>query len=273
VPLDAKHGFKIQHWGNQIENDIYWSGFGNNWEATTLRLWLRLARVADVVLDIGANTGVFALSAKAVNQKARVFAFEPVERVYRRLRYNIELNGYDITAVKAGASDRNGTAILFDVQTAHVYSASLQREMLGDRPDLIETPVEIVRVEDFLRENAPGGAILVKIDTERHEPQVLDGFGDLIASRRPMFVVEILDRKIGNLVEQRFQQLDYVFYEVVERHSVLGTQHLDGGRRNFLICPHEVTVRLNLGEAISHSDLDPQRYCADDCGERARSYE
>jgi FkbM family methyltransferase len=264
VRLDAKHQFKMQHWGCQIENDIHWSGFGNNWEATTLRLWLRLARAADVILDIGANTGVFALSAKAVNRRARVFAFEPVDRVFRRLKYNIELNAYDITAVKAGASDANGTAILFDVPTAHVYSASLEREMLGDRPDLVSVSVEIVRAGEFLQENVPEGAILAKIDTERHEPQVLDGFGHLIASRRPIFVVEVLDGAIGNLVEKRFQKLDYVFYEVVERHAVLRTQHLDGRGSNFLICPREVTERLNLGEEISHQDLDPRRYSPDD---------
>ena len=259
MSLDAKHYFKMQHWGNQIENDIYWAGFGNNWEATTLRLWLRLARIADVVMDIGANTGVFALAAKAVNPKARVFAFEPVDRVFRRLQYNIDLNGYDIAAVNAGASHVNGTAILFDVPTEHVYSASLEREMLGDRPDIIETAVPIVRVEDFLRDKEADGAILVKIDTERHEPQVLDGFGDLIASRRPVFLVEILDRTIGARVEQHFDDLDYDFYAVVERKEVVRTSHLEGKGRNFLVLPSEVASRLCLGAVVRHADLYPGR--------------
>jgi tRNA1(Val) A37 N6-methylase TrmN6 len=42
-----------------------------------LALWIKLCRQSETILDVGANTGVYALVAGAVNKKAKIFAFEP----------------------------------------------------------------------------------------------------------------------------------------------------------------------------------------------------
>ena len=48
--------------------------------------------MSDVIFDIGANTGIFALVSGAANPKARIFAFEPVSRVFEKLKGNVALN-------------------------------------------------------------------------------------------------------------------------------------------------------------------------------------
>ncbi|MFN3592069.1 MAG: hypothetical protein ACK4TG_07755, partial [Thermaurantiacus sp.] len=63
VTLPGGSEFQMQHFGQLVENELFWAGFGNGWEATSLRLWARIAPHAATILDVGANSGVYALAA------------------------------------------------------------------------------------------------------------------------------------------------------------------------------------------------------------------
>src|SRR5690606_2225067 len=94
VRIDAEHEFRIISHGSVIENELFWAGYGQSWEGGSLKVWAALCRQRrGPILDIGANTGVYALAAKALAPKARVIAVEPVARVAAKLRANIALNG------------------------------------------------------------------------------------------------------------------------------------------------------------------------------------
>src|SRR6185437_2969670 len=92
----------ISH-GHLIENSLYWNGIhGCDHEAECMVPWLHLARSARGVLDIGANTGFYALAAACVAPEAEVHAFEPVARIAGMLRLNCEANpGLRITVHEA----------------------------------------------------------------------------------------------------------------------------------------------------------------------------
>jgi tRNA G37 N-methylase Trm5 len=65
------------------------------WERDTVRLFERILRAGDVVVDIGAHVGYFTLiAARSVGPEGRVYAFEPDPENYALLVRNIELNGY-----------------------------------------------------------------------------------------------------------------------------------------------------------------------------------
>jgi FkbM family methyltransferase len=255
IDVSGERSFKTHHYGYQVENDLFWAGFGNGWEGTSLKLWVRLAKQVDTVLDIGANTGVFALAAQAVNPHAQVYAFEPVKRVHERLLENIALNQFEIEAVLSGVSNRNGEAVIYDTPSDHVYSASLNKEMLSDRSDVIETRIGILRIDDFLADKSPSGTLLVKIDTERHEAEVFEGFGNLIQTYRPSFLVEILDRSLGQGIESFFAGQDYLYYEVEEGTGIRRVSELGHGERNYLICTPEVANLSSLGDGVQHGEL------------------
>jgi len=72
---------------------LYWRGL-SAWESATTRMFFAAARRARVVVDVGANTGIYTLLACAASPHCRVVAFEPVPRVFRRLEENIALNGW-----------------------------------------------------------------------------------------------------------------------------------------------------------------------------------
>src|SRR5271169_2863387 len=112
VEIDDSHRFRLEHWGYMVENDLFWNGFGNGYEGTSLLVWSRLAPHAQTIVDVGANTGVYALAARCLNPTATVVALEPVVRVFRRLQRNVELNGGKVAAENLAASDTTGTAVI-----------------------------------------------------------------------------------------------------------------------------------------------------------------
>src|SRR5258708_33533911 len=67
----------------------------------------------DIVLDVGANIGVFALC--AAKQGAHVYAYEPIPATFELLQQNIHLHGFDNIAHprNIGLSDRSEAKIMF----------------------------------------------------------------------------------------------------------------------------------------------------------------
>ena len=65
VQVTPGHSFRIVPLGAQIENSLYWEGIHGH-EVVSMRTWIERARDSKVVLDISANSGVFALAVSAV---------------------------------------------------------------------------------------------------------------------------------------------------------------------------------------------------------------
>ena len=67
VKINEKNNFLIKHYGFQIENELFWAGLTGGWEKESMKIWIELCKDADVIIDIGANTGVYSLIAKSMN--------------------------------------------------------------------------------------------------------------------------------------------------------------------------------------------------------------
>ena len=79
-------------------------------EPTTMEIWTALVKQMDRVLDIGANSGVYALMAAAESSNVSVQALEPHPERYQRLTENIALNGFSrVTAHHAIAATVPGS--------------------------------------------------------------------------------------------------------------------------------------------------------------------
>jgi 31-O-methyltransferase len=65
----------------------------------------------DVILDVGANIGLFLLHMTRRCARSRIFAFEPIPRIFRALNENARMiQGHDVKAFSCGLSDRSGEA-------------------------------------------------------------------------------------------------------------------------------------------------------------------
>ena len=128
-----------------------------------------------VILDVGANVGVFALYAKfAFHRDAVIHCFEPYEPVVELLRYNLaDLEQIQVHPFGLGASNR--TAELLCTQRLTVANSM--------RPDLVPNPSG--RVPIAIRNASEVWDLLdllevdvLKIDTEGAEVEILESLGD-----------------------------------------------------------------------------------------------
>jgi FkbM family methyltransferase len=247
VPINEGKKFFINHYGFQIENEIFWSGLTNGWEKVSINLWIQLCKDSSVILDIGANTGVYALVAKTINPDAKVFAFEPVNRVFDKLKQNIKLNSYDIVMIEKAVSDKSGTAVIFDTNAEHTLSVTVNRNMVDSELVAIETKIQTIRLDDFIREYDLNIVDLIKIDVETHEPEVLQGFSEYLSIFKPTLLIEILDEEVALKVQNLVDGLGYLYFNIDEENGIRQVDKVTkSDYYNYLFCNEKVAQKLNL---------------------------
>lgn len=201
------------------------STFGG--ERTMLELFIHELREADIVWDVGAGFGLYALFAgKAIGSSGRVVAFEPEPAMRSLLSKNIQLNNEDCIFVREEAlADQEGTALLFPPANPNPGTGSL----VG-RTDyrLKRRGINVnLRTADLLvRSHVVPGPTVMKIDVEGAEGRVLEGAGDLLrqADLRTVFcevhpnLLTKFDDTSGS-VEQKIEQSGLHITHRIERGS------------------------------------------------------
>lgn len=247
VKIDQQHQFRINHYGYQVENEIFWAGLTNGWEKVSIRLWIELCRKSEVIFDVGANTGIYSLIAQCMNPQSKVYAFEPVKRVFSKLEENIKLNEYKVTTVRKALSNYDGEAVIYDLPSEHIYSVTVNKSLLGPNNPGIETKIQTVTLNTFIRENHIGKIDLMKIDVETHEPEVLDGFSDYLNKFRPVLLIEILSDEVGERVEKMVDGLEYLYFNIDENSGIRRvTKITKSDYYNYLLCSQEIAKALSL---------------------------
>ncbi len=159
---------------------------GRSFEPRSLQIWADLcATRGNTVIDVGAYTGLYAISAAL--HMCRVVAFEPMPRNAARLRENAGRNHASqwIQLLEAAASDRQGSAeIVFNGRMRGLTSGA---SLMADKGDRLSVPVMTIDLLDLQNVSA------IKIDVERNEPAVLLGARKTIERCKPAILCEVLD--------------------------------------------------------------------------------
>jgi FkbM family methyltransferase len=235
-----------------LETEIFWQGFDRiDWEKKTRELWEELSKSSGTVLDIGANTGIFSVLAKASNPKARVIGFEPQPNIFGVLKRNNVINGFDIICMQLALSDEEGELPFYNTgfstfEGNNTTHGSLNKEWRTDKQASIIVKVE--RLDNFLINHQIGKVDLVKIDVETLEYEVLKGYGELLFEHRPLIVSEIQNPDIGRNVGRLFEAKGYELYWINEERGLVSVNSLGENTSqdnlNYLICPEEKKILI-----------------------------
>lgn len=158
-----------------------------NHEAAELAIVAGVLRDRDLLVDVGANSGLFACLAASMGVPS--VALEPMPGNLDILRRNIAHNGFTdlIEIMPVAASDSIGTVPFYGRE----QGASLIRGWGGQAAfDKIDVPTDTLDNLVDLRDRAA----FVKIDVEGAELSVLRGATRLLASRPPMLIEISLTR-------------------------------------------------------------------------------
>jgi FkbM family methyltransferase len=217
------------------------------YEPQTVRVFCKLAKESGLVVDVGANTGLYTLLACAANRDSKVIAFEPVPRIYSLLVANIEANSWNnrCKLLNMAVSNVEGETKLHvpfsDVpKTASLHSRGF-RGCAGHLIDVFQTTIDAIIPENQRVD-------LVKIDVEGFEDYVLEGMRRVLADSAPTLIVECNVDGPFPKVEAILSQFGYDFFHVRREGPVAVGKIVpdESGRyRNFLCAPHDRRRRFN----------------------------
>ncbi len=150
-------------------SSLFWLATKDTWDLRHLR---RLVRAGDVILDVGANYGYYAVSlAAALGRRCQIHALEPNPSSFDRLARHLAWNGLEgvVQAHRLGVSDRDEIVNMTQPAENSGHTAvaaggeiqgvplkrldSLCETLIGDRLDVL-----ILDVEGF-EERALKGAV------------------------------------------------------------------------------------------------------------------
>lgn len=241
--------FRMHHYGFELENELFWRGIKNGWEQQSMQLWEKLCTMNECIVDVGANTGVYALIAKTLKPNAQIFAFEPVKRVYKKLEDNLALNNYqDVVSIEKALSNADGEALIYDQEAAsHTYSVTVGKNLNTAETKSIETTIAITRLDTFIEQHQLKKIDLIKIDVETHEPEVLEGMGKYLQQMRPTMLIEILNNEVAQKVQDLVEGIGYLYFDLDEKTAPKQVKQLHKSSfYNFLICTPSVAQALQL---------------------------
>jgi len=235
------------HFGGQIENDLFWHGAWGKFEPEMGWAWLAMARNSQLILDVGANTGLYSLAAEAVSPDATVFSFEPAQSTFLKLQQIIELNKSRVLPFPLALSNKEGKATFYDLHEDNQTGASLAPDKYKNKPDQVqyikEYEVEIQTGDAFLKERARVACKvdLIKLDVEMHEAEVVQGLINTIQQDRPVVFVEVLTTKVAEALNELLGPLEYAPILLVDNQKMKALQRFSAidGKWNWLAIPQE----------------------------------
>lgn len=137
----------------------------------------------DLLLDCGANRGLYSRNVRRAGYRGEILAFEPVPAAFAELDAFARQDGH-LEARQMAVGERAGTLELRVFAANSVYSSAFDVEpgsehaanMVGS--ETVQVPIE--RLDAVLaREKVPETArIFVKSDTQGYDLRVLEGLGD-----------------------------------------------------------------------------------------------
>ncbi|MEV5980712.1 FkbM family methyltransferase [Streptomyces sp. NPDC052114] len=180
-----------------IQRYLYLFG---GWEPNMTRWLTSRLGPGDVLVDVGANIGVFAvLGSRLVGPTGRVVAVEASPAFHRRLVRNAGLNGCDnIRAVEAAVSDRR-KKLTFVLASSRNMGANSIVPYDGPAESTFER--EAVTLAELLDADEVARARVIKIDVEGAEGGVVRGLRPVLGRLRPdaEIAVEVTPERMARL--------------------------------------------------------------------------
>ena len=162
----------------------------NTWESNSRRTFFELCKTADLILDVGAYSGLYSLIGARGSSNAQVIAFEPNPAMRDILKKNIYANGFNerIKVMDFALSDRVGLSILSVGKNTSMARLDFVSNTDVESDDT-EMTVKVTTLDDF---NLVASSMVMKVDIEGSELAFLGGALSTIASNQPTILMEAL---------------------------------------------------------------------------------
>lgn len=202
----------------------YFKNGPNAYESFSLQIWTAIAKQSPVVFDVGAYTGVYSLAAASANPRTKIYAFEPLTRVFNRITINKDVNKLsNINIFNVAVSNEIGSTRLnvYSGESILVTGSSIIDDAT-DRivHDIVDVPV--TTLDEFVATQQITAKIpLIKIDAEGAEHLILEGAETLINSNTPTILCEFLPVAKTEQIEKMLLEHKYNIFHINDEEQKL----------------------------------------------------
>lgn len=183
---------------------------GEHWEESEIGIFIDLLQSHDVVIDIGANVGVYTCLAASYGKP--VLSFEPSRRNQDYLYRNLWENRFvDVEVLPVGLSEKSGLGRIYGYGGIASFVPGWAQAQKSKYSLVPLTTLDAITATRF-----QGNKLLIKLDVEGFELEVLRGATrTLVLSPKPAWLIEILlrDKVIpGSGTNARFYETFDIFW-------------------------------------------------------------
>lgn len=214
-------GFKLYPWrGDSLIGDVVQAS--GTYEPHVLPLFVDSVPIGGTVLDVGANIGIFTLSAaRKAGANGRVFAIEPIARNVQSLCAGVVGNGFtNVSVFPVAASGSSGVVPILrnanssnGIVDTHVAAAMADAFVPTQSIDAILNDIDRLDV--------------IKIDIEGHEPVAWPGLEVLVRKYRRTVFSEFSPVAIRN--HSRVEP-EFYLHSLFAHACRIEVIHFDGAR-------------------------------------------
>ena len=204
----------------KLARELYWNdgALASADDRRSLDLAVALCADADLFLDVGAYTGLFALAAARRHPRLLCHAYEIVPENYELLLENIDANGLGarVCAHFLGLGQKPGMLQVPAAFGPGVLPSSVALDSQSDAGVGVRVSTLDDELPDF------DGRLVCKLDVETFEVDVLRGGRELIERTLPDLLCEVLPRSHRTMNLQEFlAERGYSFFHITD----CGLQH------------------------------------------------
>ena len=182
----------------------------DEYENLSLKIWYEITRKEGVFFDVGAHTGIYSIIGNLNKNKNSIISLEPFYLNYARLMSNLKLNNMSSNnCILSAASNEQGV-------DKFLISTSLQYHSSGGKiSESGNISVKKIKLDNINVNNKISG---IKIDTEGHELEVLEGAKILLNKFVPDIIFEI-NEEVFNKCINILKNFGYKFYFIDEKEK------------------------------------------------------
>ena len=216
VKLGSGSIFMVRPDRCEIAKQLYWAhGVREPAEdAVALALFERLARESDLAMDIGCNSGLFAMAAARANPGCQVFAYDLLPEAIEVCFANLVRNNL-VAQVEPCLRGVGRPGSRFRVP-ARVGCATMPSSVSTEFAFEEGVDVPIVSLDSLADAAANARRVAIKIDVEATEHDLFANGQEFLARFRPPIICEVLKRAKVDDYGPMLSRLGYRFALITE---------------------------------------------------------
>jgi FkbM family methyltransferase len=226
------YGFRYQgNTGNRVDAYIYYYGAYEKSELSLVREILTFLTPRPVMIDVGANTGLYSLFASKYAKE--VHAIEPFPPILSRLRAHIADNKIgNIVVHPVGLGEAEAELPFYSPPEANLGTGSFVVGFKSENRDEKLT-LKVVAGDMYLPKVGITRVDFIKMDIEGYEKQALAGLRETLRRQRPIVLMEItIDPAFPHFFKS-MEELrvafpeNYEFFVLADRNPLTGAFQLE----------------------------------------------